>query len=107
MRDSYAVLQAAGIAVIGVSPDSVARHSKFRAKYHLPFRLLADPDHQLAEALGTWVEKRRFGKTFMGMQRATFVVGADGRVERVYPNVKPDDHGAEIVRDLGLEQWTA
>ena len=107
MRDSYAVLKSAGIEVIGVSPDTVESHTKFRSKYHLPFRLLADPDHRLAEALGTWVEKTRFGKTFMGMQRATFVIGADGMVERVYPDVKPDDHGPEIVRDLGLEQRTA
>ena len=104
MRDSYAVFQAAGIEVFGVSPDSVHRHSTFRRTYGLPQRLLADPEHTLAEALGAWGEKSFQGKTFMGIIRSTFVIGPDGTIERVYPHVKPDHHGAEILRDLGLAQ---
>ncbi len=102
MRDSYAVFKEAGIEVLGVSPDSVESHSKFRKKYGLPQRLLADPDHELVEALGAWGEKSFMGKTFMGVNRSTFVVGPDGTIERVYPKVKPDEHGEEILRDLGL-----
>ena len=104
MRDSYAVFKEAGIEVFGVSPDSVQSHVKFRRKYGLPQRLLADPDHVLAEALGAWGEKSYMGKKSMGIIRSTFVIGPDGTVERVYPQVKPDQHGEEILRDLGLEQ---
>ncbi len=104
MRDSYAVFKEAGIDVFGVSPDSVQSHVKFRRKYGLPQRLLADPDHTLAEALGAWGENSFKGKKFMGIIRSTFVIGPDGTIERVYPKVKPDQHGEEILRDLGLEQ---
>ncbi len=102
MRDSYSVFKEAGIEVFGVSPDSVESHTKFRKKYGLPQRLLADPDHRLAEAFGAWGEKSFMGKKSMGVNRSTFVVGPDGTIERVYPKVKPDEHGEEILRDLGL-----
>ena len=104
MRDSYGVFKDAGIEVFGVSPDSVKSHTQVRRKYGLPQRLLADPDHRLAEALGVWGEKSFMGKKFMGITRSTFVIGPDGTIERVYPKVKPDQHGAEIVRDLRLAQ---
>jgi len=107
LRDSFSVFKAAGIEVFGVSPDSVESHTKFRKKYGLPQRLLADPDHRLIEALGAWGEKSFMGKTFMGVNRSTFVVGPDGTIERVYPKVKPDEHGEEILHDLGLGQRQA
>jgi peroxiredoxin Q/BCP len=101
-RDNYQAFKQAGVEVYGVSPDSVASHVKFRDKYHLPFRLLADPDHALAEALGAWGEKSYMGKKSMGILRTTFVIGSDGRVQHVYPQVKPDEHATEILRDLQL-----
>lgn len=104
MRDNYAAFQAAGLEVFGVSADSVKSHTKFRKKLGLPQRLLADTDHELAEAFGVWVEKTFMGKTFMGINRSTFIVGPDGTIERVYRDVKPDEHATEILRDLGLEQ---
>ena len=99
-RDSYGALRGAGIDVYGVSPDSVESHVKFREKYDLPFRLLADTDHQLADAMGAWGERTGYGRTWIGILRSTFVVGPDGRVELVYPEVKPDEHASEILRDL-------
>lgn len=100
-RDNYGAFQAAGVQVYGVSPDSATSHTQFREKYHLPFPLLADTDHRLAEALGMWGEKTFQGKAFMTVQRSTFVVGADGTVQKVYPEVKPDEHAVEILRDMG------
>lgn len=99
-RDSYGALKAAGIEIYGVSPDSVESHVKFRDKYSLPFRLLVDTDHKLADAVGSWGERTGYGKTWMGIIRSTFVVGPEGRVQRVYPAVKPDEHASEILRDL-------
>lgn len=103
-RDSYQALKAAGVEVYGVSPDSVGSHKKFREKYYLQFPLLSDPDHALADALGAWGEKSFMGKKFKGILRTTFVVGPDGTIQRVYPNVKPDEHAQEILRDLGMKQ---
>ena len=100
-RDNYAAFREAGVEVYGVSTDSVESHVSFRDKYNLPFRLLSDPDHKLGEAFGAWGEKTFMGKTSMGTKRMTFVIGADGSVQHVYPNVKPDEHAVEILRDLG------
>ncbi|MBA3945665.1 MAG: thioredoxin-dependent thiol peroxidase [Herpetosiphonaceae bacterium] len=100
-RDNYGAFKAAGVQVYGVSPDSVTSHTKFREKYHLPFPLLADTDHRLADALGMWGEKKFMGKSFTGVQRSTFVIGTDGTIEKVYPDVKPDEHAMEILRYLG------
>jgi thioredoxin-dependent peroxiredoxin len=102
-RDNYSTFREAGIEVIGVSPDSTKSHAKFRDKYQLPYRLLSDPDHSLAEAFGAWGEKTYMGKQYMGILRSTFVVGADGTVQHVYPDVKPDEHAVEILRDLGKQ----
>lgn len=100
-RDNYGAFKQAGVEVYGVSTDSAKSHVKFREKYNLPFPLLSDPDHQLVEALGMWGEKKFMGKTFTGINRSTFVVGADGTIQHVYPSVKPDEHAQEILRDLG------
>jgi thioredoxin-dependent peroxiredoxin len=97
IRDAYGEFEQAGAVVLGVSPDSVARHVKFRNKYDLPFTLLADPEHEVAELYGVWGEKRYMGKTFMGVRRTTFVIGPDGTVIRAIPDVKPATHADEVL----------
>lgn len=92
LRDSWSRVAETGVEVFGVSKDSVESHATFRAKYDLPYRLLADTEHALAEAYGVWIEKSFRGRTSMGNERTTFVIGADGRVEAVLPQVKPDEH---------------
>jgi peroxiredoxin Q/BCP len=92
LRDNFGRVMATGVAVFGVSPDSVASHVKFRKKYELPYPLLADVGHQVAEAFGTWVEKSFAGKTYKGVERTSFIIGPDGRVEHVLPRVKPVEH---------------
>lgn len=90
-----------GIKVFGVSPDSVASHKKFADKFGLPFPLLADEGHRLAEACGVWGEKSLYGKKYMGVFRTTFVVGPDGKIEQVWQNVKPDGHAQQVLESLG------
>jgi thioredoxin-dependent peroxiredoxin len=92
LRDNFGRVINAGVEVFGVSPDSVASHVKFRQKYDLPYRLLADSGHQVAEAFGTWVEKTFAGKSYKGVERTSFIIGPDGRVEHVLPRVKPVEH---------------
>jgi peroxiredoxin Q/BCP len=100
IRDAYGEFERAGAVVLGVSPDSVARHVKFRDKYDLPFTLLADPDHELAERYGVWGEKKYRGRTYMGVKRSTFVIGPDGTVERVFHDVKPTTHADDVLAVL-------
>ena len=102
LRDNFGRVMATGVEVFGVSPDSVASHVRFREKYDLPYRLLADVGHQVAEAFGTWVEKSFAGKRYMGVERTSFIIGPDGRVEHVLPRVKPVEHV-----DLLLERLAA
>ena len=85
------------IAVIGVSPDSPKSHRKFADKYSLPFTLLADEEHRLAEACGVWVEKSMYGKKYMGIQRSSFLVSENGIVEKVWDKVKPEGHADEVL----------
>ncbi len=92
LRDNWERMQATGAEIFGVSVDSVASHVKFRAKYDLPYRLLSDVGHAVAEAFGVWVEKTFLGKSYMGTERTSFVIGPDGRIEHVLPRVKPDEH---------------
>ena len=86
--------------VIGVSKDSVASHQRFAEKYNLPFILLSDPEHQVIEAYGAWQEKKNYGKVSMGTVRCTYVIGPDGRIEKVMTKVKPDTNAAEILEYL-------
>jgi thioredoxin-dependent peroxiredoxin len=95
--DEYAE---AGARVIGVSPDEVGAIDKFAGKYDLGFTLLADADHSVAENYGTWVEKSMYGKKYMGVQRATFIIGPDGRVARVFPKVSPKSHDDVVLKAL-------
>ena len=100
IRDAWSEFERAGAVVLGVSPDDVASHESFRADYELPFTLLADPDHKVAELYGVWAEKSRYGRTYMGIVRSTFVIGPDGVVEKVMRNVKPETHVDEVLAFL-------
>ncbi len=86
--------------VIGVSADSIASHEKFARKHELPFLLLGDTDHAVADAYGTWVEKSMYGRTYFGMERTTFIIGTDGLVQAVLPKVKPDAHLDQVLAVL-------
>ena len=96
-RDNLPHFTDIGVPVYGVSPDDVAAHDKFTAKFSLNFPLLADPDHKLIEAMGVWVEKNNYGKKYMGVQRSTFVVGPNGKIEHVWPKVTPAEHAQEVL----------
>jgi peroxiredoxin Q/BCP len=100
IRDAWAELQQAGAVVLGVSPDSPKSHAKFREKYSLPFTLLADEEHEVADAYGTWVLKKYMGKEYMGVERSTFVIDADGNVKKVMLRVKPDEHADDVLAAL-------
>ena len=102
IRDAYADFEAAGAVVLGVSPDDVRRHVKFKQKYDLPFTLLADPEHEVAERYGVWGEKRYMGRTYMGIDRTTFVVAADGTVAKILHKVKPDTHAEDVLSALAV-----
>ena len=101
IRDAYGEFERAGAVVLGVSPDDESSHVKFKEKYELPFTLLADPEHEVAEQYGVWAEKKNYGKTYMGIVRSTFVIGADGNVTKVMRNVKPDTHADDVLAALG------
>ena len=96
-RDDYSAYVDAGITILGISPDSVESHQKFREKYRLPFSLLADEDHKVAEAFGVWGKKKFMGKEYMGVLRTTFIVDEKGRIAHVFEDVKPADHSKEIL----------
>ena len=98
LRDNYEALQAQGYEVLGVSQDSEASHQKFIAKYDLPFRLIADTDHVVHQAFGTWGEKKMYGKTYMGTLRTTFLINEEGVIEEVIEKVKTKDHTAQILK---------
>ncbi|HEX5634289.1 MAG TPA: thioredoxin-dependent thiol peroxidase [Gemmatimonadales bacterium] len=99
-RDSWAAVQRKGAVVLGVSPDGVKSHQKFRTKYDLPFPLLADEDHAVAEAYGVWGEKSMYGRKYMGINRTTFVIDGAGQVTTVFEKVKPKGHAAEVLAAL-------
>jgi peroxiredoxin Q/BCP len=100
VRDRGADYGAAGARVIGISPDEVSAIDKFAAKFDLDFTLLADADHAVAEEYGTWVEKSMYGKKYMGVQRATFIVGPDGKIAKVFPKVSPKQHDDLVLKAL-------
>lgn len=100
IRDVWTELQKKGAVVLGVSPDSPKKHAKFREKYGLPFTLLSDEAHEVAEQYGTWVEKSMYGKKYMGMERSTFVIDAAGTVTRIMRRVKPADHADDVLAAL-------
>ena len=99
-RDAYDRFREQGVEILGVSPDTEASHRKFKSKYDLPFTLLADPEHEVAEAYGVWKEKRNYGKTYHGVERSTFVVDADGKVARAMRGIRPAGHAAKVLETL-------
>jgi peroxiredoxin Q/BCP len=100
IRDVYGEFERAGAVVLGVSPDDERSHVKFKEKYELPFTLLADTDHAVAEQYGVWGEKKFAGKSYMGVFRSTFVIDADGTVKKVMHNVKPATHADDVLAAL-------
>lgn len=99
-RDNWETLQEKGVVVLGVSPDTVASHQKFAQKHQLPFTLLADDGHRVAEAYGAWGEKNMYGKKMMGILRTTFLIGPDGLVKHVWKKPKTDIHAEEVLSKL-------
>lgn len=99
-RDSITHFQTAETIVLGISPDPVESHQKFTAKFDLPFPLLSDVDHAVAEQYGVWVEKNMYGKKSMGIQRATFLIDKNGKIAAVWPRVKVDGHVAKVAEKL-------
>jgi peroxiredoxin Q/BCP len=100
IRDVYGEFQERGAVVLGISRDDEASHRRFREKYGLPFALLSDPDHSVAEDYGVWVEKTNYGKKSMGINRSTFVIDADGNVAKALYGVKPDGHAERVLAVL-------
>ena len=86
--------------MVGVSPDTCAAQAKFKAKYDLPFTLLADTDHKVAEAYGVWKEKSMYGKTYMGIERTTFLIDANGKIKKIFNKVKAAGHAEEVLAEL-------
>lgn len=99
-RDCWQAVQRAGAVVLGVSPDGVASHRRFKAKHRLPFPLLADPDHRVAEAYGAWGEKRLYGRRYHGILRTTYLIDREGRIARVFTKVKPGGHASQVLAAL-------
>ncbi|WP_304224720.1 thioredoxin-dependent thiol peroxidase [Gracilinema caldarium] len=100
-RDSFKEFKDRGITVIGISADTAQAHGKFASKYNLPFVLLSDPDKSVIKAFGAWGEKKMYGKSYEGIIRSTFVIDAEGKVKKVFPKVKPEDHAQEVLAALG------
>ena len=94
-------LKAAGVELIGVSKDSVQSHDRFKRKHELAFPLASDKAGGVVEAFGTWVEKSMYGKKYMGMERSSFLVDADGTVRKIWRKVKPEAHAAEVLKAAG------
>ena len=100
IRDAWGEFQRAGAEVFGISADTTASHERFRSKYELPFTLLADPGHEVAEEYGVWKERNRYGKKSMGIERSTFVIDADGNIAKEMRRVNPETHAADVLGAL-------
>jgi thioredoxin-dependent peroxiredoxin len=100
IRDDYGQFEKRGAVVLGVSPDDESSHVKFKEKYGLPFTLLADPTHEVSEEYGVWKEKNYAGKTYMGVERSTFLIDSKGTVTKVMRRVKPDTHADDVLAAL-------
>jgi thioredoxin-dependent peroxiredoxin len=99
-RDDYSAYDEAGVVILGVSPDSSKSHAKFKQKYQLPFSLLADEDHRVADQYEVWGPKKFMGKSYEGILRTTFLIDEVGNIAKVFENVKPADHSAQILKEL-------
>ena len=100
LRDSWDQITDAGAVVLGVSGDSVPSHDKFRKKYSLPFTLLSDPQHKVSEAYGAWTQKTLYGRSSLGIERSTFVIGPDGKTKAIFRKVKVDGHIDEVLKAI-------
>lgn len=99
-RDDYPVYEENGVVILGISPDNARAHTKFKKKYNLPFTLLSDEGHQIADAYGVWGPKKFMGKSYEGILRTTFLIGPDGNIIKVFENVKPDGHSGVVLAAL-------
>jgi peroxiredoxin Q/BCP len=99
-KAKHSAIEKTGTLLLGISPDGLGSHEKFIKKFDLPFELLADEGHQVAEAYGLWVEKNNFGRTYMGVQRASFLIDAKGILRKVWPKVHAEGHAAEVLEAL-------
>ena len=100
IRDAWGEFESRGAVVLGVSADSPSKHTKFKKKHGLPFTLLADEDHQIVQAYGVWGQKSFMGRKYMGTHRVTFLIGLDGKIKKIWPKVKPDEHAEEVLAAL-------
>ena len=98
LRDNYALLRKNGFLVLGVSPDSPAKHKKFETKYQLPFTLVADPDHAIIDKYGVWGEKQLYGRKYMGLHRSTFLIDEKGIIRKIFLKPRNKQHAEEIVK---------
>ncbi len=105
-RDDYSAYEKAGVVILGVSPDSPKSHTRFKTKYNLPFTLLADEDHQVCEVYGVWGRKKLIGREYDGVFRTTFLIDPDGQILKIFENVRPAEHSAEILASLGESSAT-
>jgi len=96
-RDMSSDFEKRGAAILGISPDDSVSHTKFAGKYKLPFTLLADVGAKVATKYGVWVEKSMYGKKYMGIARTTFIIGKDGKIEKIFEGVKPEGHNSEVL----------
>jgi len=101
-RDDYSAYEQAGVTILGVSPDAPKQHAKFKAKYDLPFTLLADDGHQVCNLYGVWGRKKLMGREYDGVYRTTFLIDAEGKIARVFENVKPDVHSGEVQQAMKM-----
>ena len=99
-RDNYETYRQHGVEILGVSPDTVASHEKFKSKYDLPFTLLADPEHRTAEAYGVWGERSFAGKKYLGINRSTFLIDEEGKIARAMIGIKPAGHAAAVLDEF-------
>jgi peroxiredoxin Q/BCP len=99
-RDTFPKFQRSAAVVLGVSVDAVKKHAKFVTKYELPFTLLADEDKKVVELYGVWAKKKFMGREYMGILRTTFLIAPDGKIAKVYEDVKPDGHAEKILQDI-------
>jgi peroxiredoxin Q/BCP len=101
LRDNYSLLKKNGFKVIGVSPDDMTKHQKFREKFSLPFTLLADPQHKIIDKYGVWGEKNLYGRKYMGLHRTTFVIDENGMIKKIFLKPRNKAHAEEIVKTIG------
>jgi peroxiredoxin Q/BCP len=99
-RDAHKTFAKKNAVIVGISPDKTAAHAKFAVKYSLPFTLVADPEHAIAEAYGVWKEKSMYGRKYMGIERTTFVIDEQGRIAKIFAKVKPAGHAAQVLEAL-------